>query len=71
MKNIKSILFVALFIIGISANNTELKAEEPTGNWVCCQDISTGCIDILGNHWPDDYLKNAGTCTQGTGGIGN
>ena len=23
------------------------------------------------NHWPDDYLKNAGTCTQGTGGIGN
>ena len=56
------LLIVFLFSTPIAA-----KAQKLPGGWVCCQSISTGCYDILGNYWPEDYKRYAETCPGGIG----
>ena len=31
-------------------------------NWICCQDTSTGCEDMLGNSWREDERRTTSTC---------
>lgn len=68
MKKILSILSIFLFFSVSLFVGSNSKAEEDLSfGWVCCKDLSTGCADMTGLYWPEDYKRYAPTCTIGGG----
>lgn len=60
-----SFMFFAIITMAFASSSTPLKAYEESFGWVCCKNLSTGCLDMLGGYWPEDYQRNAPTCTIG------
>ncbi len=68
MKMIKQLLVGGLFCLAtvFLFNSTKSNAQGAgplPGNWICCQANSSGCVDRLGMHWPEDERRIATTCT--------
>ncbi len=65
MRYFKNLSVACVFLLGltflITPNTSDAKDE--LGGHICCQASSTGCVDILGNPWPDDETRTTETCT--------
>ena len=48
--------------VNLSALSGVSAGGETGDTWICCQDTSTGCEDILGNSWPEDERRTTSTC---------
>ena len=68
MRKIKQLLIGGLFCLGtvFFFNSIESKAQGAgplPGNHICCPS-GPGCIDRLGDPWPQDETREATTCTK-------
>jgi hypothetical protein len=72
MKKLKKLSLLFGLLLGftfIFNPKSSIADESPQGGgWVCCQNLSTGCLSTLGQYFPDDYKRYADTCTIGVGG---
>lgn len=68
MRRIKKLLIGGLFCMGVafmfsSAESIAQGAGPLPGDHICCP-TGEGCVDRLGDPWPEDETRTASTCTM-------
>lgn len=68
MNKIKHLLAAGLFCLGVvlmfNSPETQAQGAGPLpGNHICCPS-GPGCVDRLGDPWPQDETRVATTCTK-------